>query len=124
MGSVTLTGMRVALTTQKPDTLTGHAGRCRRLTVFTAVDGRITDEQVVEVPEAETLHQSHTLPAALGALDAFITGSMGEGLFARLTAVGVRPFITSEPSPRAAVQALLAGTLTSAAPHAHHQHGP
>lgn len=116
--------MRIALTTQHPDTITGHAGRCRRFTVFTAVDGHITDEQVVEVPEAETLHQRHTLPAVLGALDAFITGSMGEGLFARLTAVGVRPLITTETSPRAAVQALLAGTLVSGAPHAHHQHGP
>ena len=116
--------MRVALTTQKPDTITGHAGRCRRFTLFTAVDGRITDEQVVEVAEADTLHQSHTLPPALGALDAFITGSMGEGLFARLTAVGVRPFITTETSPRAAVQALLAGTLASGAPHSHPPHGP
>ena len=116
--------MRVAITTQKADTITGHAGRCRRFTVFQAVDGGITGEQVVEVPEADTLHQSHTLPAALGKLDAFITASMGEGLFARLSAVGVQPFITTETSPRAAVQALLAGTLTSAAPHAHHQHGP
>lgn len=114
--------MRVAITTQKTDTITGHAGRCRRFTVFQAVDARITDEQVVEVSEAETLHQSHTLPAALGSLDAFITGSMGEGLFARLSAVGVRPFITTETSPRAAVEALLAGTLASAAPHAHPQH--
>jgi predicted Fe-Mo cluster-binding NifX family protein len=59
------------------------------------------------------------LPLALGRLDAFITAGMGEGLFARLQAAQVRPYITTEKSPAAAVAALLAGTLVSGAPHAH-----
>ncbi|MFZ5442334.1 MAG: NifB/NifX family molybdenum-iron cluster-binding protein [Myxococcota bacterium] len=113
--------MRIAITTQKANTITGHAGRCRHFTVL-EVDarGEVLNRESVDLAEDETLHQAHRLPPALGPLDAFITGSMGEGLFARLQAAKVRPFITTETSPDAAVRALVAGTLVSGVPHAHH----
>lgn len=111
--------MRIAVTTQQPETITGHAGRCRRFTVFQAEGGQVTGKHVVEIADEQTLHHSHVLPLALGRLDAFITGGMGEGLFARLEASQIRPVITAERSPDAAVAAFLAGTLVSGAPHSH-----
>ncbi len=111
--------MRIAVTSQDTVTVTGHAGRCRRFLVFEVTDGRVAEPTTVEIDEAQTFHGSHEVPAALQGIGALITGGMGEGLFNRLTTIGVTPVVTTEPSPRAAVTAFVAGTLVAGAPHAH-----
>jgi len=111
--------MRIAVTSQNRLTVTGHAGRCQRFLVYELEGGVTTSRALVEVDEAQTLHQHHELPPGLGRLDAFITGGMGQGLFARLTALGITPVVTSETAPDAAVAGLLAGTLVRGEAHAH-----
>lgn len=119
--------MRIAVTSQNATTITGHAGRCRRFLVFEVTEGKPGATTVVDVPEAETFHQKHEVPPALAGLGALITQGMGQGLFQRLTSLGITPVITTEPSPAAAVQGFVAGTLVRGEPHAHgpgHGHGP
>lgn len=120
--------MRIAVTSQNATTVTGHAGRCRRFLVF-EVDGgpASAPPTVVELDETQTFHHAHQLPAALAGIDALITQGMGEGLFQRLTTLGITPVITTESSPALAVAGLVQGTLARGAPHAHgpgHGHGP
>lgn len=111
--------MRIAITTTPAGLITGHAGRCRHFTIVEVEPGAAARTHVVELDEGQTFHATHVTPIALGRLDVLISQGMGDGLFKRLSAAGVKPFIVSETSCDAVVAALLAGTLVSGAPHAH-----
>jgi predicted Fe-Mo cluster-binding NifX family protein len=111
--------MRIAVTSQNHQAVTGHAGRCRKFLIFEVDGGYIQRRTPLELEESQTFHGDHQLPPPLEGIHALITGGMGEGLFNRLTTLGITPCITSETYPEAAVLAFAAGKLASEPPHSH-----
>lgn len=117
--------MKLAVTSADTRTVTGHAGRCQRFWVY-EVDGReVRGRALLEVPLEETFHaHHHAPPAGLAGIAALISGGMGQGLAARLKALGVEAVVTSETDPDRAVSGFLDGTLPRLEPHAAHGHQP
>lgn len=114
--------MKIAVTSQDRLTVTGHAGRCQRFWVYEVEGGQVGRRALLEVPPAETFHESHHAgPPGLAGLAALITGGLGAGLAARLRQ-GVAAVVTSESDPDRAVARYLDGSLPRLEPHAGHGH--
>ncbi len=116
--------MRIAVSTVKRETIAQHAGQCRRYLIYETDPQGIVSRQVLELDEAHSLHASHDLAAhPLGGVDVLIAGSMGEGLFQRLSDHGILPCIVAESDPEIAVTKLLLGELKTLAINANPQCG-
>jgi predicted Fe-Mo cluster-binding NifX family protein len=115
--------MKIAVTSQNQRTITGHAGRCRKFWIFNTKDSEISDKELLELPQEQSLHESANQAShPLYQVDVLIAGSMGQGLVTRLERKGIKWAITEENEPEKAVLLYLNGTLKSEAPHQHHHH--
>ncbi len=120
--------MQIAVTSQNRKTVTEHAGKCRKFWIYDIEAGSIVGRQLVELGIDESFHANHdAFPAPLAKINALISGSMGTGLHQRLMQQGVKPVITIEEDPDAAVHGFLNNTLEpvqvghhDCAGHAHH----
>ncbi|MBP9906862.1 MAG: hypothetical protein KBF66_15000 [Rhodoferax sp.] len=125
--------MKIAITSQNRQSITGHAGKCRKFWVYNVVDQQITGKQLIELAMAQSFHEvAHALqPSVSHPLDdiqVLITAGLGRGLQNRLLQKGIRAVATSETEPDQAVTAWLAGQLVEIAAEshegAHHAHSP
>jgi len=106
--------MKIAVTSQDRQTVTGHAGRCRNFWVFTVDDRGIVGKELLELALEQSFHESqHDAPHPLDGIDVLITGGMGPGLVARLGRKGIRGLVTRETDPGTAVLHYLDGTLVA-----------
>jgi predicted Fe-Mo cluster-binding NifX family protein len=102
----------IALTSQDRRKITQHAGQCRNFLLFDVVGSRIGEPRLVELPLGASWHDTpNHEPHALDGVDVLISGSIGDGLRRKLSQRGIRIVITTERSPRLAVQRYLDGTL-------------
>jgi predicted Fe-Mo cluster-binding NifX family protein len=115
--------MKIGVTSQNFRTITGHAGKTRRFLVFQS-DG--TAESVREVDRLDlskemSMHAFHGMGShPIEVLDILITGSCGEGFIRRMSAMGIRVFVTGESDPLTAARAVVEGTpLPPPRPHDH-----
>lgn len=123
--------MKIAVTSQNRQEITGHAGRCRKFWVYEVIEaedtksGEIKGRELVELSKEQSLHE-HRGPEhpILDSIQVLITGGMGEGMRQRLTRLGIRGIITPETDPDTAVRAFLDGSLieTPASSHGHTDH--
>ena len=107
--------MRIAVTSQNFRTVTGHAGRARRFIVFAVGDTAPPRElERLDLDAGMAIHGYDRLaPHPLDSVDVLITGGAGEGFVRHLAARGVRVVATAETDPRLAVDAFLAGRVSS-----------
>ena len=107
--------MRIVVTSQNFNTITGHAGRARRFLVFDA-DGVVPPKEVerLDLDANMTIHGfDHRAQHPLDSMDVMITGGAGEGFIRQMEARGVQVVATSESDPRLAMEAFFAGRVKS-----------
>ena len=116
--------MRIAITSQNFRTVTGHAGRARRFIVFEADAGSSPREiERLDLDADMAIHGfDHRARHPHDNMNVLITGGAGEGFVRHLAARGVRVVATAESDPRLAVDAFLAGRVTSASDGCKHEH--
>ena len=118
----------IALTCQNHRDITEHAGQCRNFLIYPVEGQEIAAPRLLELPIEGSLHHwSGDGPHPLDGVDLLISGSMGQGLRAKLGQRGIRTLLTRERDPLTAVQRYLQGRLPDEAPVAatpehEHQH--
>jgi len=102
--------MRIAVTSQDFQTVSGHAGRARHFLLF-EVDGAAPPQPVgrLELAPEATVHEWQGRGAhPLDAVAAVLTRSFGEHFALHLARRGILAAVTEESEPLAAVSRLLA----------------
>jgi len=122
--------MKIAVTSQDRNTITAHAGMCRRFWIYDVDGQQAGAKALLELSKEQSLHESHGAgPHPLDAVNVLIAGGMGSGLADRLARRGIRALVTSETDPDSAVAAFVAGRLETLAAQCreghghHHDHG-
>lgn len=107
--------MRIAVTSQNFRSVTGHAGRASRFIVFAVEDAlQLREVERLDLDADMAIHGYDRLAShPLDGMNVLITGGAGEGFVRHLAARGVRVVATAETDPRLAVEAFLAGRVTS-----------
>ncbi|HKJ45479.1 MAG TPA: NifB/NifX family molybdenum-iron cluster-binding protein [Balneolales bacterium] len=109
--------MKIAVAYHNKKNITGHTGRCRRFLIYNIINREISNKELIELSKEQTFHNSHDQAThPLQHVDVLINGGMGMGLFKRLSAMSVKPVITTETDPDKAISLYLAGKLTSSIP--------
>ncbi len=101
--------MRIAVTSQNYQTVTGHAGKTRKFLVYEAgEDGSFREVDRLALPKEMSIH-AHPVDEKhpLDGMDVVITAGCGQGFINKMAARGVRVFLTEEENPEAAVSELL-----------------
>lgn len=113
--------MRIAVSSQNFRTVTAHAGKARRFLVFeVSADEPAREVERFDLPKDMSIHEFRgSGHHPLDSVEAVISGSAGEGFVRRMAVRGVRAVTTSETDPARAAEALAAGHLRPAEPHAH-----
>ncbi|TVO71212.1 NifB/NifX family molybdenum-iron cluster-binding protein [Sedimenticola selenatireducens] len=113
--------MKIGVTSQNWRTITGHAGKARRVLVYSpGADGYPVEVQRIDLPKEMSMHEYHGEDHPFYALDALITAGCGNGFVKRMAGYGVDVFVTSMSDPAAAAADLLAGKpLPPPQPHGH-----
>lgn len=106
--------MKIAVTSQNRETVTGHAGHCQTFWVFEVDSCEVKGRELVELAQGESLHAGR--PARLDLINVLITGSLGHHLRARLKAQGIVAVATEETDPDRAVRGWLDDTLRELPP--------
>jgi predicted Fe-Mo cluster-binding NifX family protein len=108
--------MKIAVGSQNRKTVTGHAGRTRRFSVWHVTPGaEPVQGEWIDLPKELAFHEFHGEgPHPIDAVDVLIVGGAGPGFVRRLAARGVTVVQTSETDPARAVRDYLAGTLAPA----------
>jgi len=119
--------MKIAVSSQNRKTVTGHAGRTRRFSIWDVKpDAEPIQGEWIDLPKELAFHEFHSDgPHPIDGVDVLIVGGAGPGFVRRLAARGVTVVQTRETDPAKAVRDYLAGTLAPAAEHDdHHGHSP
>ncbi|MFZ5483708.1 MAG: NifB/NifX family molybdenum-iron cluster-binding protein [Pseudomonadota bacterium] len=106
--------MKIAVTSQNRETVTGHAGHCRTFWVFEIDACEVKHQELVELAMGESLHAGR--PAPLDQINVLITGSLGNHLRNRLKQQGIVAVATEEADPVRAVRGWLDDTLRELPP--------
>ena len=104
--------MKIAVSSQNQTNVTGHLGHCQKFWIYDVDDTTIQNKQLLQLTMNQSFHESspkETHP--LDDVQVLISGSMGNGLACRLEAKDIKPIVTAETDPDAAVTAYLAGSL-------------
>ena len=113
--------MQIAVTSQNRQTITEHAGKCRKFWLYQVEQGKVVDKQLIELPIEQTFHGNHhALPAPLNGINVLISGGMGRGLYHRLMQSGILPLVTVEETPDQAIAAFLGNSLDRFSAHSAH----
>lgn len=111
--------MKIAVSSQNQTSVTGHAGHCRKFWIYD-VDTTVASRQLLELTKDQSFHTTSAKePHPLDDVQVLISGSMGSGLARRLEAKGIKPIVTPETDPDAAVAAYLVGSLVVGEPEDH-----
>jgi len=110
--------MKIAVASSDFATVTGHAGRARKWLVYdVAADGAPGTPQRLELTGDEVFHYAEDgRPHALDGISALIAQSAGDGFLKNMEKRGIRPVLTAETDPVAAIRALLADSVTPPKP--------
>ncbi|MDR0576681.1 MAG: hypothetical protein LBI87_03915 [Candidatus Accumulibacter sp.] len=100
--------LRIAVSSQNRETISDHAGRCRRFWVYEIHGDEVGGKTLRELAPAQTLHSSELGNGhPLDDVQVMITAGMSPFLYQRLRRGGIRPFVTRETDPDEAVRVLL-----------------
>lgn len=104
--------MRIAVTSQNLEQVTGHAGRCRSFIVFEPAGGEPGTPQPIRLAADQVFHDwDGASDHPLAGINVLITGGIGAGLADRLHQRGIQAVVTQETDPERAVRRLIAGNL-------------
>ena len=103
--------MKVAITLDESNMISGHFGHCPKYVIYDVQDGKIIGKDFVENPG----HESCTLPEFLSGygVSVVITGGMGLKANQAFSNLGIKTFTGITGSPDTAVEKYLKGELTS-----------
>ena len=124
--------MKIAVASQNRNSITDHAGHCRKFWIYQVEQGLISQKKLLELAKEQSFHESSPHDShPLDDVQVLLAGNMGLGLTRRLNAKGINAIITPETDPDRAVAAFLDGSLEISDPkahdhdgHGHHQHAP
>ena len=114
--------MNIGVTSQNFRTVTGHAGKTRRVLVYSVDANKQTVElDRLDLPKEMSMHEFTDVgPHPVDVLDALITGSCGAGFRRKMAARGIEVIATSETDPFLAVTSYASGKpLPPPEPHNH-----
>jgi predicted Fe-Mo cluster-binding NifX family protein len=113
--------MKIAVGSQNRKSVTEHAGRTRRFTMWETTPGAEPSHvKWIELPKELAFQEFHgSGPHPLDEVDVLIVGGAGAGFVRRLADRGVAVVQTSETDPEKAVRDYLTGTLAPATEHSH-----
>jgi len=115
--------MKIAVTSQNKQEITGHAGRCRKFWVYEIDEGKVSHKTLLELPVEQSFHESHPRkPHPLDDIQVLLTAGVGAGLRQRLARKGIKSIMTLEKDPDRAITAYLEGTLDRLLPHHFYHH--
>ncbi len=116
--------MRIAVSSNNQTDITGHAGHCLQFWVYELDLPAVQTKELLQLNKNQSFHATPASePHPLDNVQVLISGSMGSGLARRLEAKGIKPIVTSETDPDAAVAAYLVGSLVTGTPEEHgHAH--
>ena len=106
--------MKIAVTSQNRQTVTNHAGRCRKFWVYETEYADVVGKRLVELPEEQHFHDA--FPPSLHGINVLITGGLAGSFRYYLKQQGVQAVATQESDPDRAVTAWLNGTLDEMPP--------
>ncbi|MDR3221599.1 MAG: hypothetical protein LBU46_06295 [Candidatus Accumulibacter sp.] len=100
--------LRIAVSSQNRETVTGQAGRCRKFWVYEIRGNKVDSKTLRELTPEQTLHSSPLGGGhPLDDVHVMISTGISPFLYQRLQHGGIRPFITEEVDPDKAVRMLL-----------------
>lgn len=100
--------MKIAVTSQNRKTVTQHAGRCRKFSIFHIEEGQVAQKELLELPKEQSFRESSSqLSHPLDDIDVLITKGMGAGLAMRLQEKGIESTTTDVDDPDEAVRSYL-----------------
>ncbi|MCP3668423.1 MAG: nitrogen fixation protein [Gammaproteobacteria bacterium] len=113
--------MKIGVTSQNFRTITGHAGKSRRVLVYSPqTDGSLQEVDRIDLPKEMSMHEFRGEDHPFFYLDVLITGGCGGGFYKRLGVHGVKVVATSATEPLQAATDLVAGReLPAPVPHEH-----
>lgn len=117
--------MKIAVSSNNQTDITGPAGHCLQFWIYD-MDAVTEDEskKLLQLTKEQSFHAaSASDPHPLDEVQVLISSSMGTGLARRLESKGIKPIVTPEIDPDAAVAAYLVGSLITGTPEEHeHTH--
>jgi predicted Fe-Mo cluster-binding NifX family protein len=116
--------MKIAVSSDNQTDITGHAGHCLQFWIYDVAASDDESKQLLQLAKDQSFHATPaTAPHPLDSVQVLISGSMGSGLAHRLESKGIKPIVTPETDPDAAVAAYLVGSLIMGTPEEHgHTH--
>lgn len=116
---------KIAITANKKEAITGHAGKCPFFYVYTInSDGKYTKDSL-ELEKGQRLHDSFSNDSAdnpIFEMDMLLTQSLGQGAIEKLASKNVKAYIIQETDPDTAISKLVSGTLKAYVSDNEHQH--
>ncbi len=104
--------MKIAVSSQTQTNVTGHLGHCQKFWIYDVDDTFIQNKQLLELTKAQSFHESSPKEShPLDDVQVLISGGIGNGLACRLEAKNIKPIVTPETDPDAAVLAYLSDSL-------------
>ncbi|OIP71565.1 MAG: nitrogen fixation protein [Oscillatoriales cyanobacterium CG2_30_44_21] len=104
--------MKIAVSSQNQTNVTGHLGHCQKFWIYDVDSMTIQNKQLLQLTKAQSFHESSPKEShPLDEVQVLISGGMGNGLSRRIESKGIKPIVTPETDPDAAVNAYLAGSL-------------
>jgi predicted Fe-Mo cluster-binding NifX family protein len=104
--------MKIAVSSQNQTNVTGHLGHCQNFWIYDVDNTTIQNKQLLQLTKAQSFHESSPKEShPLDDVQVLISGSMGNGLSLRIESKGIKPIVTPETDPDAAVTAYLVGSL-------------
>ncbi len=107
--------MKIAVTCENSNTVSDHAGRCRRFWVYQTEYADVVAKRLVELPDDQSFH-AVGVPPPLHDINVLISGGMASELRYRLKQQAIQAVSTPERDPDRAVAAWLNGTLSELPP--------
>ena len=100
--------LKIAVSSQDRQTVTDHAGRCRKFWVYEIRQNRVESKTLRELTSEQTLHSSPLgADHPLDDVHVMITAGISPFLYHRLREGGIRGYVTEESDPDRAVEMLL-----------------
>ncbi|MFN5264564.1 MAG: NifB/NifX family molybdenum-iron cluster-binding protein [Pseudanabaena sp.] len=104
--------MKIAVSSQNQTNVTGHLGHCQKFWIYDVDGMTVQNKQLLQLTKAQSFHESSPKEShPLDDVQVLISGGIGNGLACRLEAKNIKPIVTPETDPDAAVNAYLAGSL-------------
>ena len=115
--------MKIALPS-RGEQIDGHFGHCEHFKIFTTLGNAIEREETLTPPPGCGCKSNVVVDLAKMGVTLMIAGNMGQGAVNKLTGNGITVIRGIEGSPRAAVEAYLAGQLADSGEGCSaHEHG-